>query len=233
MNRERASTSLEMMQSGRPGQGRARAAAEIAFVILCVLIAEWAIIPIFGRNKTIGMIPIAIVFLFGYLSHRARQESARELGFSRHNFLRAFRLLVYWMIPAAAVLFAIGWTAGNLHFSHPRSWSMFALGQFWLFLWALMQQYALQAIVNRRTQEFLGRGGASILAVALVFAALHLPNLWLTVATLAGGILWAAVYQRAPNLYALALSHSIMTTVLASSISPVVLHGLRVGYNYF
>jgi membrane protease YdiL (CAAX protease family) len=222
-----------MMQSGRPGQGRARAAAEIVFVILCILIAEWVIIPIFGRNKKIGMIPIAIVFLFGYLSHRTRRESARDIGFSRHNFLRAFRLLVYWMIPAAAVIFAIGWTAGNLHFSRPRSWSMFALGQFWLFLWALMQQYALQAIVNRRTQEILGRGSASILAVALVFAALHLPNLWLTVATLAGGILWAAVYQRAPNLYALALSHSIMTTVLASSISPVVLHGLRVGYNYF
>lgn len=233
MNKERANTSLEMIQSGLPGRGRARAAAEIAFVILCVLIAEWAIIPIFGRNKTIGMIPIAIVFLFGYLSHRARQESARELGFSRHNFLRAFCLLVYWMISAAAVLFAIGWTLGSLHLGLPRSWSMFVLGQFWLFLWALMQQYALQAIVNRRMQEILGRGSASILAVALVFAALHLPNLWLTVATLAGGILWAAVYQKAPNLYALALSHSIMTTVLASSISPAVLHRLRVGYNYF
>ncbi len=54
-----------------------------------------------------------------------------------------------------------------------------------------------------------------------------------TFATLLGGILWAAVYQRSPNLYALALSHSIMTTVLSSTIYSAVLHGMRVGYNYF
>jgi len=222
-----------MTQGGRPRQGRSRAAAEIAFVILCVVVAEWVVIPIFGRNKKIGMIPIAIVILFGCLSHRTRHESARDIGFSRHNFLRAFRLLIYWMIPGAAAVVAIGWTLGSLHFGRPRSWGTFALGQFWLFLWGLMQQYALQAIVNRRLQEILGRGGPSILAAALVFAVLHLPNLWLAVATLVGGILWSAIYQRAPNLYALALSHCIMTSVLASSISSTVLHGLRVGYNYF
>ena len=216
-----------------PARNRGRAAAEITFVILCVLIAEWAIIPIYGRRNSVGMIPIAGVFLFGFFSHRARRESAREIGFSLNDFLRALRLLVLWMMAGAAVLVVLGWFMGSLHFTRPKNWSTFALGQLSLFTWGLMQQYALQAIVNRRAQEIWGKGTPSVIAVALVFAGLHLPNLWLTAATLAGGILWAAVYQRAPNLFALALSHSIMTTVLACSISPAVLHGLRVGYNCF
>ncbi len=219
--------------NGRSAGGRARAAAEIAFVVLCVLIAEWAIIPIYGRHNSIGMIPIAVVLIFGLLSHWTRRESASEIGFSTRNFLRALWLLILWMVPAAALLVIFGWFLGSLHFRLPRSWSMLALSQLWLFLWGLMQQYALQALVNRRTQEILGSGARSVIVVAMLFAALHFPNLWLMGATLAGGILWAAVYQEAPNLIALALSHSIMTTVLASSLSPVLLHGMRVGYNYF
>jgi membrane protease YdiL (CAAX protease family) len=225
--------SPETDASGRVRRPRARAVAEIAFVVLCVVLAEWAVIPLFGRRRTPGVILILMVFLFGFLSHKARKESAREIGFTRHSFVRAFRLLILWMLPAAGVLVGIGWSMGSLRFSVPQDWSLFAQRQLWLFLWGLMQQYALQAIVNRRSQEIWGKGAPSIAAAALLFAALHLPNLWLTAATLAGGVLWAAVYQKYPNLYALALSHSLMTTVLASSISPATLHNLRVGYNYF
>ncbi len=215
------------------GKVRARAALEIAFVTICVLIAEWAILPVFGRNKRIGMIPVAVVLLFSFLSHRARRESAREIGFTHRNFLNACRMLIPWMIPAAALLLAIGWWRGSLHLNLQRGWGALALSQLWLYLWGLMQQYALQAIVNRRAQEIWGKGRLSIMFAAFLFAALHLPNPWLTVATLAGGIVWAAVYQKAPNLFALALSHSLMTTVLSTTISTTVLHGLRVGYNYF
>ena len=211
---------------------RARAAAEIAFVVLCVLAAEWLVIPLFGRRKSIGMIFVGIVFVFGFFSHLSRRERPGALGFTLQNFVPALRLLILWMIPAAAALFAAGRLLGSLHFTF-GSWNTFVLGQCWLLLWALMQQYALQAIVNRRLQEFRGEGTFSVLAVAVIFAALHIPNLWLMAATLLAGILWAAVYQRYPNLYALALSHCLMTDVLASSLSASLLHGLRVGYNYY
>ena len=212
---------------------RVRAALEIGFVAFCVLAAEWAVLPIFGRNKKIGMIPIAVVLLFSALSHRARGESAGEIGFNGRDFFPAFRVLLLWMTPAAAILLALGWLLGSLHFHHTMSLRSLALSQFWLYLWGMMQQYALQAVVNRRAQEIWGKGARSILFAALLFAALHLPNLWLTAATLGGGALWAAVYQKTPNLYANALSHSMMTTILSSSISSATLHGMRVGYNYF
>jgi hypothetical protein len=221
------------MQNWRPGKNGTRAAMEIAFVIGAVLFAEWAVIPLFARNKKIGAIPIAAVLLFSSLSHHARRETARDIGLCGDNFVSALRQLVLWMIPAAALLFGIGWRMGSLHFNHPLSWQSLALSQFWLYLWGLAQQYALQGVVNRRAQEIWGSGARSILFSALLFSGLHLPNVWLSVATLGGGILWCAVYQRAPNLYSLALSHSIMTTVLSSTISSTTLHGMRVGFNYF
>jgi membrane protease YdiL (CAAX protease family) len=62
---------------------------------------------------------------------------------------------------------------------------------------------------------------------------LHFPNPWLSLATFVGGVIWAWVYQRAPNLPALALSHSLMTLVLIWTLPASALGGLRVGFNYF
>ncbi len=87
------------------------------------------------------------------------------------------------------------------------------------------QQYALQAFINIRPQRIWGRGDVSITAATLVFTLLHLPNLWLAVATFIGGLLWASVFQRSPNLFALALSHALMTIVLISTMPDSALHG--------
>ena len=78
-----------------------------------------------------------------------------------------------------------------------------------------------------------GRGAGSILFVAVIFGLLHLPNLWIVAITFVGGIIWATVYQRVPNLFALAITHSVMTWFIVSTLPPVTLHHLRVGLGYF
>jgi membrane protease YdiL (CAAX protease family) len=78
-----------------------------------------------------------------------------------------------------------------------------------------------------------GRGWGSVLIVAVVFALLHLPNVWITTITFVGGLIWAAVYQRVPNLFALAITHSLMTWFIVSTLPPTALHHLRVGLGYF
>ena len=213
--------------------GLAGPLTEISLVVLCVLVAEWAVLPLFGKNYLVGLIPVCAAFALMLLSHRVCSESAREVGWRIDNLRRALILLMPPMVTAALVLVLVGWLCGSLRLGGIRAGRSSVITYFWLFCWGLLQQYPLQGFINRRAQMVWGRGSRSILLVASVFALLHLPNLWLMVATFSGGLLWAWVYQRAPNLLALAFSHSLMTIVLVTTMPYSSLHGMRVGYGYF
>jgi len=208
---------------------------EIASVVSSALIAEWTILPFAGQDKWIGAIPILLAFALMFYSHRVRKERPRDLGWRFDNFLKAARLLALPMILTSALLVIVCWLTTGLNnnlLQRAGGRSLMWLPA-WGILWGLLQQYVLQAFVNRRAQVALGRGWPSVLLVAAVFAALHFPNPWLSLATFAGGVIWAWVYQRAPNLPALALSHSLMTLVLIWTLPASALNGLRVGFNYF
>jgi membrane protease YdiL (CAAX protease family) len=217
---------------GRRG-GLASPLIEISLVVLCVLVAEWAVLPLFGRNYLVGLIPVGAAFALMLLSHRARRESAREVGWRVDNIGRALTLLLPPMLAAALFLVLVGWLRGSLRLGGVRAGWATTATYFWLFVWGLTQQYPLQGFINRRAQMLWGCGARSTVFVASVFALLHLPNPWLTLATFCGGLLWAWVYQRAPNLIALALSHSLMTVVLVTTVPYSALGGMRVGYGYF
>ena len=213
--------------------GLAAPLAEISLVVFCVLVAEWAVLPLFGRDYVVGFIPVGAAFALMLMSHRACRESAREVGWRVDNLGGALKLLLPPMAAAALLLALVGWLSGSLHLGGMRVGRAAASNYFWLFVWGLVQQYPLQGFINRRAQMLWGRGAMSVVFVASVFALLHLPNPWLTPATFCGGLLWASVYQRAPNLIALALSHSLMTVVLVTTVPYSSLGGMRVGYGYF
>jgi membrane protease YdiL (CAAX protease family) len=212
---------------------RALAAWEIVAASTSALAAEWVVGTLAGRGRLLLLIPVTTAVVFMLLSHRARGESAREIGWRLDNFNEAARLLLPPMLAVSALLVGLGWYAGTLDFGRWEG-GQSILGVPGLSLvWGVLQQYALQGFINRRAQVALGRGALSVLLVGLLFALFHLPNPWLTFATFAGGLLWGYVYQRAPNILAVGLSHSLMTWLMISSVPPGVLHNLRVGFKYF
>jgi membrane protease YdiL (CAAX protease family) len=218
---------------GRAGAGdaggRLLALWEVASVTLSFLTAAWVAAPLSGNNRFVRAVPVAFALALMLLSHRARGETAREVGWRADNFGRALRLLAPPMLAAAAVVVLVGWTYRGFRVSKLENWVWVV----WLFAWGLIQQYALHGFINRRAQLVWGRGWRSVLAVASVFAVLHLPNPWLALATFAGGAVWAAVYQRAPNIPALAVSHALMSLLLVWALPPWVMHSLRIGFKYF
>jgi membrane protease YdiL (CAAX protease family) len=221
------------MTESHAAEDRALAAWEIVAASTSALAAEWVVGTLVGRGRLLLLIPVTTAVVFMLLSHRARGESARDLGWRLDNFKEAARLLLPPMLVVSALLVGLGLYSGTLDL---RRWEggQTIMGVPGLSLaWGLLQQYALQGFINRRAQVALGRGSLSVLLVALLFALFHLPNPWLTFATFAGGLLWAWVYQRTPNLFAVGLSHSLMTWVMISSVPPGVLHNLRVGFKYF
>lgn len=213
---------------------RALASWEIASVVSSILIAEWILSAVIGRSKAIVAIPIGLAFVLIIGSHRLRGETLRDLGFRIDNFFRAAKLLVVPMVVTALLCLLAGWLfGGEINFLRWHTGRPIVTQLVLGFGWGLVQQYVLQGFINRRAQIIWGQNWLSVLLVALIFGGLHLPNPWLSFVTFAGGAIWAAVYQRAPNLYALAVSHSLMTWVLVSTLPATALNHLRIGFKYF
>ncbi len=219
----------KMTLEGTVADIRGLALWEILSITSSCLIAEWVVLAFAGRGKSIASVPIILAIAFMFQSHRERAETPALIGFRKENFFAAARMLLLPTIATIVLILIAGWVLSGRSFIIRPFRARFLL----LPLWALFQQYVLQGFINRRAQILLGKGVLSILLVAIIFSVVHLPNPLLSGLTLVGGAIWGAIYQRQPNLPALAVSHTAVSLTLAMTLPPHVLNGLRVGYKYF
>jgi membrane protease YdiL (CAAX protease family) len=214
--------------------GRSIAGWEIASIASSVLMAEWLLAASAGLSRLIAAIPITLALIVIIWSQRLHHETPRDLGFRFDNFFRAVKLLLLPMIVVSVLAVLVGLALGKRpgffgwHADRPLAFQLAISAG-----WGLVQHYVLQGFINRRTQIIWGTGWLSVLVTAIIFSLLHLPNPTLMVATLIGGVIWASIYQRAPNLFALALSHAAMSWVLVAALPESMLNHSRIGLKYF
>jgi hypothetical protein len=203
------------------------AATELACLVILIEAIAW-LVPLL-RDSRIAYASLSVMTVgLLFLCYLRDEVSLRELGLRADNLLKVLGRLWLPLAAFVALAVAVGLAAGTLRFGS-RFFSMLA----GVPLWALLQQYMLLAFANRRLRVIVGAGRGSVQATAALFSLLHLPNPILTVACAFGGYAWAREYEREPNLFANAITHTIASAFLANSLSHSLLKNMVVGYNCF
>jgi membrane protease YdiL (CAAX protease family) len=199
--------------------------AEIVSVVLSILLVEWALAPFAVSPWLLGCPPL-LAFLLMLYSHQCRGETAQTLGFRGRYFDRALLLLAGPTLLAIAALIFVSYLTHSLYLPD-RFWARLGL----LPVWALLQQYMMLGFTYRRLRQFL-YANQSIMITAGLFALVHAPNYLLMILTFLGGLIWSFVYERAPNLFASAISHVLLSATVLVAVPESILPSMTVGYRY-
>lgn len=198
----------------------ARDLAELIFGYGLILFVIW--MP--ERPQRI-LSPLVLVVTFGIVL--ARGPSRDELGLGRRGFLPSL-----WILPAAVVLaLSSVLLAKRLGTFHPLFHGDLQHVAGYI-LWTLYQQFLLNDYFMPRLSRLLASEGAAVGLAAVLFAAAHLPNPWLTVATLVWGAISCALFRRYRNLYMLGLAQGLLGLCFAVCVPEALHHHLRVGLGY-
>jgi len=133
---------------------------------------------------------------------------------------------LYPMLPlpvAAALMLADGHPLLHLEYRHILAY----LG------WALLQQWAMLALVMGRLERTgLPRSGV-ILLTATLFGLLHTPNGSLMQLCLLAELWWAWSFMRSPRLLPIALAHAASALLVEAGLTGHLLRSLEVSARFF
>lgn len=165
-----------------------------------------------------GGIVLALTFV------HARRRG--EWGFDWLAVRGAAKLVVPWTLAAVIGIFVAGAMAGTIHDRRDFLGTFVAL-----VAWGGAQQWVLQTAVLRDAQRAAGRQ-AGIGIAAVLFGLVHMPNVFLTVMTTIGALIWCAIYDRYPNIVPLAVSHALGTIAILYAFDTAITGRLRIGASY-
>jgi membrane protease YdiL (CAAX protease family) len=205
-------------------------AARRDIVEVVVVVAVIAVFLWFGRWAFPGVNAVFTAVMLAILlySHRLAGESWRELGFRTDTFWSTSRLLLA-VVAIAGVLIWIGSIVLRDAGSPPAGTPPSRLGQFLVL--GLAQQYVMLGFIFKRVER-VGGGRFSPAITALLFALLHLPNIFLTAVTFVWGVVSCLVYRRSPNLWANGLAHGLLAALVYYALPRSLTHALHVGMEY-
>lgn len=202
-----------------------RDVAEVIIVVAAIGVFLW-----FGRQVFSGfdvLFGISLLAMLAY-SHRRAGERWREIGFRSDTFWPTLRLLLPVVLLGGVAIAGASIVLRELGVSAPRK----APAMIPVFVaFGIAQQYVMLGFMFRRVQRVAGVRFAPILT-AVLFALLHLPNVFLTSVTFVWGMVACLVYRRSPNIWANGLVHGLMSAQLFYLLPQAVTHGLHVGMEY-
>lgn len=207
--------------------GTLRTVAETGFGYTLIVIAVWS--PLWIR----GYVALAAALWIGG-SLLLSGAGLSGVGVAVSDFgLRALRRCSWAVVislAAAAIMIALSAHLGALHFdSRLMTERPPLLGYL---VWSLVQQIILQYFLLSRLLLLLRRPWAAVGVASLLFAAAHLPNPLLTLATLFWGATSCWLYLRTRSMIGVAAIHFVLGACLAICVPESMHRNMRVGLGY-
>jgi hypothetical protein len=169
--------------------------------------------------------PVALVVTLAIVL--ARGQTRDELGFGWRGFVPSL-----WILPAALLVTVVSTGLsrhfGMLHTLYKGDFKHIA----GYVLWTVYQQFLLNDYFMLRLIRITASERVAVMLAGVLFAAAHLPNFWLTVATLAWGAISTALFLKYRNIYALGLAQGLLGLTFAVCVPEALSHHLRVGLGY-
>jgi hypothetical protein len=163
------------------------------------------------------------------LSHLARRESMRVLGFHGDHLRDCLREFAPFLALFGLAMLAAGIL---LQTTRPIRLSDALLAWAAYLPWGTFQQYMLNGyFLNRFMGAMSGRSAA--ITSAVLFSGAHLPNWFLMGVTLITGYACARIYLRHKNLYFLGIAHATVGFLLFLVVPDSVSHHLVVGPGWY
>ena len=158
-----------------------------------------------------------------------RWDSPRKLGLGPGS-VRGWATTLVIGSAGAATIVLIGLAA---HTVHPLFGIVEpALHAFGYGLWALQQEFILQAFFFLAIEEVIGDSRLAVWVTAALFASAHFPSPILMPATFLGGLFFCEMFRRFRTIYPLAIAHALLGLAIAITVPDGMLHHMRVGLGY-
>ncbi|MCU1308498.1 MAG: hypothetical protein JWN45_3193 [Acidobacteriaceae bacterium] len=198
--------------------------AEIAIAFLAIQATLWSS----GRVRLCFHLFAAFWIVSTTLLHR---KKIARLGFNIDKSALKRSAWIIWMSIGVSLALAVAaYFAGTLHTGITLTGLGIHLTAY--SLWALMQQFIAQSYFFIRFESLLGSGKRAVLPTAILFAAAHLPNPVLLVATAVGGVALTEVFRRYRTLYTIAIAHAVVGVAITLCVPDDVDRHMRVGIGY-
>jgi len=199
---------------------------EVVFLLGFLLYFIWVLGPHSGRYVWPG-----VAFFVGFVTVSAWLHGNRpaDLGIRLDTFGRAMGEALVVIAPALLLAFMIGrYMDGGRSLNLERYAAAFVK----VYPWALFQQFGLLCFFSLRLRGALKDPLAHDVVCAGIFAALHLPNPFLTAVTFGAGYCFCVLFRRCPNLFAIGAAHALASSTLYFCLPPAITHLMKVGPGY-
>jgi hypothetical protein len=204
----------------RPEPGCARDLTELVLGFGLIVFVLWMPeLPQRILSPVAAVVTLAIVL--------ARRPTGDELGLRWRGLVPSLWILLAAIIVTIASLL-VAHRIGTLHPLYKGDFKHIA----GYVLWTLYQQFLLNDLFMPRLTRLLASEAAAVSLAAVLFAAAHLPNVWLAIATLVWGAISCGLFRRYRNIYALGLAQGLLGICFAVCVPDAVHHHLRVGLGY-